>query len=167
MKKLKWIILIAIIGYGILKWRDLRSIGNLISAIENQLETGVKDERIVPTEKPKESAKEKEISAESAQEVERIQEENATLGSVTPEFKEAMDSYERFFDEYVEFMKKYSSSDDSLGMLADYSRYMLTYTETMEKMDSIQTDDLSTEDMAYYIDTMARIQKKLLEAADY
>lgn len=43
---------------------------------------------------------------------------------VTPTFKSAMDSYEEFFNEYAEFMKKYAESDDSLSMIADYTKYM-------------------------------------------
>lgn len=165
MKKLKWIFLMLIIGYGILKWRDLQSTGRPVSTIENQVERGIKEEKVIPTENPREP--EEEVSSEPVQEPETIQEVSSGTGSVTPEFKEAMDSYERFFDEYVEFMKKYSSSDDALAMLTDYSKYMITYAETMEKMEATNTDDLSAEDMAYYIDTMARIQKKLLEAAEY
>lgn len=61
--------------------------------------------------------------------------------TIRPEFKEAVDSYEDFFDEYVAFMEKYSESDDTASMLADYSSYMTQYAETMEKMESIDEDD--------------------------
>ena len=82
---------------------------------------------------------------------------------VTPEFKEAMDSYEEFFDEYVKFMKEYSESDDAAGMLMDYSDYMIKYADMMDKIDKIDTEELSPADYAYYIEVTARIQKKLLE----
>ncbi len=36
--------------------------------------------------------------------------------------KASMDSYEQFFDQYVEFMKKYKDSGDSISMLADYTK---------------------------------------------
>lgn len=85
---------------------------------------------------------------------------------ISREFKEAMDSYEAFFDEYVEFMKKYSESDDILSMMEDYTDYMTKYTDTMKKLDEIDEDNLSAAEYAYYIDVMARIQKKLLEAVD-
>ena len=45
-----------------------------------------------------------------------------------------MDSYEAFFDEYVEFMKKYKDSDDPTSMLADYADYMAKYADAMEKL---------------------------------
>ena len=80
------------------------------------------------------------------------------------DFCDAMDSYEAFFDEYVEFMKNFDESDPGdLSVLADYTSMMAKYTETMEKLDAIDEDELTDEEMAYYIDVMARINKKLLE----
>ena len=86
--------------------------------------------------------------------------------AVTPEFKEAMDSYEAFFEEYAEFMKKYSETDDPTEMLMDYSDYMSSYADVMQKMNEIDTEDLSPADYAYYIEVTARIQKKLLEVSE-
>ncbi|MCD7807807.1 MAG: hypothetical protein LUH02_00575 [Erysipelotrichaceae bacterium] len=88
---------------------------------------------------------------------------NSSSG-ISTEFKEAMDSYEDFFDEYIAFMEKYAESDDSLSMLADYSSYLSQYSETMQKMDAIDEDDLSDEELAYYLEVTARITKKLSEA---
>ena len=81
--------------------------------------------------------------------------------TIRPEFKEAVDSYEDFFDEYVAFMEKYSESDDTASMLADYSSYMTQYAETMEKMESIDEDELTTAEAAYYTKVSARILEKL------
>lgn len=74
-----------------------------------------------------------------------------------------MDSYEAFFDEYVEFMKKYAESDDTIGMMSGYADYMAKYADAMEKINGINEEDLSTEEHAYYMDVMAHIEKKLLE----
>ena len=115
-----------------------------------------------------------EVKAEALTQAESAEKENSgdadtedendeSSEEVTPGFKEAMDSYEEFFDEYVEFMKKYSDSDDALGMLSDYSNYMIKYADMIEKMDKIDTEELSAPDYAYYIEVTARIQKKLLE----
>jgi len=83
---------------------------------------------------------------------------------ISPEFKEAMDSYEKFFYEYVIFMKKYSKSNDPMSMLDDYMKYMKQYQETMKKMEKIEEKDLSTEEYFYFMEVMNRINKKLLEA---
>lgn len=87
------------------------------------------------------------------------------INGVTPSFKATMDKYEKFFDEYVDFMKRYADSDYSPDMLTDYTKLMTTYSEYMEELEKIENDksDMTNEDWAYYIDVNARIQKKLLE----
>lgn len=87
----------------------------------------------------------------------------STSTEVDPDFKATMDSYEAFFDEYVEFMKKYEKSDDTSGMMADYADYMMKYSDFMAKMDEIDEDSLSSADLLYYNEVNARILKKLSE----
>ncbi|UMZ01222.1 hypothetical protein H8S51_005795 [Roseburia rectibacter] len=92
---------------------------------------------------------------------------DATVSStdiIRPEFKEAMDNYEAFFDEYCEFMKKYNESDDTTSLLADYASYMVKYTDTMQKMNNISEDELTDVEVAYYAEVSARISAKLIEA---
>ena len=92
---------------------------------------------------------------------------DATVSStdiIRPEFKEAMDNYEAFFDEYCEFMKKYNESDDTTSLLADYASYMVKYTDTMQKMNNISEDELTDAEVAYYAEASARISAKLIEA---
>ena len=83
---------------------------------------------------------------------------------IRPEFKEAMDSYETFFDEYCEFMKKYNESDDTTSLLADHTSYMVKYTDTMQKMNNVSEDELTDAEVAYYSEVSARISAKLIEA---
>lgn len=84
-------------------------------------------------------------------------------GAVDADFKKMMDSYEDFFDEYIEFMKKYENSDDVAGILNDYADYMTKYADYMQKLNDVDTDNLSTADAAYYTKVQARIVKKLAE----
>lgn len=84
-------------------------------------------------------------------------------GEVSADFKKMMDSYEDFFDEYIEFMRKYENSDDVAGMLNDYADYMTKYADYMQKLNDVDTDNLSTADAAYYTKVQARIVKKLAE----
>lgn len=76
-----------------------------------------------------------------------------------------MDSYEEFFDEYAEFMKKFSKSGNSAELLMDYSSYMMKYADTMDKLQRIDSEELTIEEQKYYIEVMARIEEKLLEAS--
>lgn len=90
---------------------------------------------------------------------------NNLVDGMRPEFKEAMDSYEDFFDEYCNFMKKYSESSDDLSLLADYTNYMSKYADTMAKLDALENEDLNDAEMKYYIEVMNRINEKLLDVS--
>lgn len=80
-------------------------------------------------------------------------------------FKEAMDSYEEFFDEYVAFMKKYQESDNATEMLSDYMKFMEQYSEMTKKMEEWNDGTLNDAELKYYLDTMNRVTQKLLEIA--
>ncbi len=82
---------------------------------------------------------------------------------IRPEFKEAIDTYEAFFDEYIEFMKKYSESESDVSLLGDYMDFIEEYADTMEKLTVLETQEMSTEEMLYYTEAMLRINNKLLE----
>lgn len=89
-----------------------------------------------------------------------------TTDGMRPEFKEAMDTYEAFFDEYIAFMKKYAESDGTdLELLSDYADYMSKYAETMEAFEEWENKDLNTAETAYYIEVQTRISQKLLQVA--
>ena len=84
---------------------------------------------------------------------------------LSADFKEAMDSYEAFIDEYVAFMKKYKENPTDLGLLADYADYMSKYAQCMEDFEKWENADMNAAEIAYYIDVQARVSKKLLEVA--
>ncbi len=83
---------------------------------------------------------------------------------VSPEFRETMDSYEAFFDEYISFMSGIGEAED-LSYLLRYFDMLDRYGEMMDKLDAIDEDSLSPADEQYYLEVMTRIEKKLLEAA--
>ncbi len=88
----------------------------------------------------------------------------ADTDGIRPEFQEAMDSYEEFMGKYVEFMKKYAESDGSdLSLMADYMLFISDYEEAMEEFDKWDEDEMSDEEMKYYIEVQARVLKKLDE----
>lgn len=91
--------------------------------------------------------------------------ESKKATSVSPEFKETMDSYEAFFDEYVSFYKDYSANPTSLTLLAKYASFLQKYTETITALDSIDESELSAADDAYYVEVTLWISQKLLEVA--
>lgn len=86
-------------------------------------------------------------------------------GGLDPDFKAAMDSYEKFMDEYVTFMKKYKDNPSDLGLLADYANYMSKYADFVEDFEKWEDEEMNAAETAYYIDVQARVSKKLLEVA--
>lgn len=89
--------------------------------------------------------------------------EPSAESGIRPEFKEAMESYEKFFDEYVAFMKAYKDSDDPLSMMGEYTTMMQQYVETMGELEDIDESELSEEEALYYAEVVLRINQKLLE----
>lgn len=115
------------------------------------------------TEMPTTQPTTKKAESKTESKAENKTESKSDSGVVTPSFKEAMDSYEAFFDEYIEFMKKYKDDPTNLDYLTDYADYLAKYTDYMKKLNDIDEDSLSDADLAYYLEVNQRITKKLLE----
>ncbi len=92
-------------------------------------------------------------------------EDNGEDDTIDPQFKAAMDSYEKFFDEYVAIMKKYNEDPTDMSILDDYIAYMGQYADVMQELEQWGKEDLNATELAYYMDVQARISKKLLEVA--
>ena len=114
-----------------------------------------------PTEKATEAPAEESSNKESKSENKSITDND----TVTPSFKEMMDSYEAFFDEYIDFMKKYKENPSDLSLISEYTEYLSKYSDYMSKLSAVDTDSLSAADLAYYTEVNARITKKLAEVA--
>lgn len=106
-----------------------------------------------------------EEAVEEVKETEEVSEAASDTEGISPEFKEMMDSYEAFFDEYVEFMKKYMNADATsiVSMMQDYTDYMTKYAEMTEKLSALENEEMSTEEALYYAEVSSRITQKLLE----
>lgn len=83
-----------------------------------------------------------------------------------PEFKEAMDSYESFYNEYCDFMKKYAENPSDLTLLAGYADMLAKATTMDEKFDSWNEDDLNDAELKYYLEVQERVLQKLAELAE-
>lgn len=80
---------------------------------------------------------------------------------VSSEFKEAMDTYEEYFDEYIAFMKKYNENPADATLLTEYTEFMSSYSETMEKMEKLGETEMTAAEAAYYLEVTTRIAEKL------
>lgn len=104
-----------------------------------------------------------EVEEEPAAESEESSSDAVTTG-IRPEFKESVDSYESFMNEYVDFMKKYQDSNGSdPKMLADYATFLSKYADMTDKFDKLSDDETSTEEDVYYLQAQSRVLAKLSE----
>lgn len=86
-------------------------------------------------------------------------------GGIRPEFKEAMDSYEAFYTEYCEFMKEYSENPTDLTLLAKYADMLVQAEEMNKAFEAWDEDELSNEELKYYLDVNNRVMKMLVDVA--
>lgn len=89
-----------------------------------------------------------------------------TVDGMRKDFKNAMDSYEKFMNEYVDFMKKYTKNPADPSLLSDYTDYLSKYSKFVSDFEKWESDDMNTKEAAYYIEVQNRVNKKLLEIAN-
>lgn len=88
------------------------------------------------------------------------------VDGMRPEFKEAMDSYEAFYDEYCNIIKKYTENPSDMKLLADYTDMLTKAAEMAEKFDAWENSDMNSTELKYYLDVNNRVTKKLLDVAE-
>lgn len=144
---------------------DVDKIVSELKEVENNKDTAINsEEKDTDTVESEES----DITIENSEkntDIASLQEEESSSG-LRPEFKEAMDSYESFYDEYCEFMVKYKENSSDLKLLAEYSDMLKKYYEMETAFDAWESEDLSNEELAYYLDVNNRISKKLLALSE-
>lgn len=87
----------------------------------------------------------------------------STSNDIRPEFKAALDSYEEFFDDYCDIMKKYIENPLDMSILTEYYEYIEKAEEMDEKLDALDDDEWSDEETKYYLEVTTRVTTKMLE----
>lgn len=88
-------------------------------------------------------------------------ESSSSASTVTPEFKEKLDGYEEFFNEYIKFLTAYNKASDRTEMVSQLADYDARREDVTSKLNSIDKSTLSKADALYYEDVTYRISKKL------
>ena len=88
-----------------------------------------------------------------------------TADSIRPDFKAAMDSYEAFYNEYCDFMKKYMENPTDLTLLGEYADMMSKSTEMSQSFEAWNEADMNDAELSYYLEVSNRVAQKLLEVA--
>lgn len=97
---------------------------------------------------------------------ENVDENKKLVDGMRPEFKEAMDSYEAFYDEYCNMIKKYNENPSDMKLLADYTAMLTKAAEMTEKFNAWENSDMNSAESKYYLDVNNRVTQKLLEVAE-
>ena len=105
-------------------------------------------------EEPAETEEPKEEPAEA---------ESADASGLRPEFKEAMDAYEAFYDEYCEFMKEYQENPTNIALLTKYTQMLSQLTEMNASFEKWNSGDLNSEELKYYTEVNARVLQKMAD----
>lgn len=93
---------------------------------------------------------------------EETQAETAASG-LRPEFLKAMDTYEAFYDEYCALMKQYKANPTDLSLLTKYMNMLSKLEDIDSAFKAWDSNDLNAEELKYYLDVTARIQKKMID----
>ncbi len=117
--------------------------------------------------------KEADVGNGSVSETEITNNENSNEGTteadvtlvegMRPEFKEAMDSYEEFYENYCEVMKAYSNNPTDLSILTEYAELMQKSVEMSEKFEAWDEEEMNNAELMYYLDVNGRVTQMLLE----
>lgn len=96
-----------------------------------------------------------------------VQPEPAGADGIRPEFKAAIDEYEKFYQDYAAFMNRYKANPSDLGLLMEMTSWLGHLEEFDEKLDEMDetTDDMSPAELQYYMEATGRICRLLAEAA--
>lgn len=91
-----------------------------------------------------------------------VTDEAESAEGIRPEFKNAMDSYEDFYVKYCEFMAEYKNNPTDMGLLMQYSQMMQQLVEMDEAFDTWESEDLSSEELKYYLEVNNRVMQMLV-----
>lgn len=105
-----------------------------------------------------------ETDETKASESETPKKDDVADDEIRDDFKKAMDSYEEFMTEYVDFMVKYQKNPSNVKLIGEYASYMKKYNEMISDFEKWDDDkEMTTAEVAYYLDVQTRVNKKLLE----
>lgn len=99
-----------------------------------------------------------------AAETEPTAAETGTTG-MRPEFKEAMDAYEAFYDEYCDFMAEYQKNPTDLKLVTQYGKLLIRMAEADAAFGKWEESDLNDAELKYYLEVNNRVMQKLVDAA--
>lgn len=89
--------------------------------------------------------------------------EETTADGLRPEFKQAMDSYESFYNEYIDLLNQYKANPTDFSILTKYMSMLSKLEEIDAAFKAWDSSDMTSEELKYYLEVSTRIQKKLVD----
>lgn len=131
---------------------------------DEQTENTGSDESSEPEESGTQQEEEPSTDTEESQPSDEEKADELVDG-MRPEFKEAMDSYEAFYDEYCEFLEEYSKNPTDVALLKKYTDFLSKTQEMEEKFEAWDDNEMNSAELKYYTEVHQRIMQKLLEVS--
>ena len=105
------------------------------------------------------SSEEIKSSKEEAESTETETHDSSSLvDGMWPKFKKTMDSYEAFYDEYCDFMKKYAGNSFNLKLLEEYTDMVSKIAEMDERFSVWNEDEMNGVELKYYLEVNNRVE---------
>lgn len=83
------------------------------------------------------------------------------VDGMRPEFKEAMDTYEAFYNEYCDLLSKYVQNPTDFSLLGQYAGMLSKAGEMDAAFKKWDEDDLNSAELQYYLEVNSRVLQKL------
>ena len=142
---------------------SLKYEGNSIMSIHIDAPDEDTSEQTKPEAEPTEVASEEaQPEAETTAAATEANAASSTNG-IRPEFKEAMDAYGAFCDEYCDFMVSYQKNPTDMKLIAQYGQLMTKMTEVNEAFEKWDESELNNEELKYYLEVNSRVMQKLVD----
>lgn len=106
-----------------------------------------------------------EQTSETEMETPETEESAELADGMRPEFKEAMDSYEEFYIDYCEFMKKCNEDPSDVQLIFESAEMLTKVAEMDEKFSAWDEGEMNNTELQHYIEVQARTLQKLAEVA--
>ena len=88
---------------------------------------------------------------------------SADANGIRPAFKDAMDAYEAFYDEYCDILKQYYANPTDITLLTKYTELMAKTIEMDEAFAKWENEDLNNDELKYYLEVNNRVMQKLVD----
>ena len=112
-----------------------------------------------------ESSGKNEASTDNSSELSSPESSEEMVDGMRKSFVDSMNSYEAFFDEYIDFMTSFKKSPSTAEMIIQYAEFMQKYAEYMDSFEKVGNEDLNEKELNYYLEVQTRVSQKLLSAS--